>query len=136
MRQLFPIKSSGLVVGGAGMVSDSGDARNSDSVRHSLVARRRRNRWRLGLCGRRSPGVWSKRKREVASPFLLYYLYVRIGPQFSGPGTSLSSRQRFKQRLGNATLNPRGADAHYQLGLIYAQRRQFADAGACFCRTI
>jgi len=64
----------------------------------------------------------------VASPFLLYYLYVRIGPQFSGLGTSLSSRQRFKQRLENATLNPCDSDAHYQLGLIYAQRRRFADA--------
>lgn len=72
----------------------------------------------------------------VASPFLLYYLYLGVGPQISGFGASLSSRQRFKQRLENATLNPRDADAHYQLGLIYGQRRQYDEAVKCFARAI
>ena len=60
----------------------------------------------------------------LASPFVLYYLYMGLAPEFRSLGRGLRSRQGMKQRLENATLNPRDADAHYQLGLIYVQRRQ------------
>lgn len=58
----------------------------------------------------------------LASPFVLYYLYYMyagLGPEFRSLGAGLRTRQRLKQGLENATLNPRDADAHYQLGLIY-----------------
>jgi tetratricopeptide (TPR) repeat protein len=72
----------------------------------------------------------------LASPFVLYYLYLGVGPELRGLGVGLTSRQRLKQGLENATLNPRDADAHYQLGLIYAQRRQYEPAIERFCKAI
>jgi Flp pilus assembly protein TadD len=72
----------------------------------------------------------------LASPFVLYYLYQGVGPQLNGLGGGLVSRQRLKRGLENATLNPRDADAHYQLGLIYAQRRQHDAAMERFRKAI
>jgi tetratricopeptide (TPR) repeat protein len=72
----------------------------------------------------------------VASPCLLYYLYGRMAPGLSSLGGGLGARQRLKQGLENATVNPHDADAHYQLGLIYAQRRQFDSAIASFRRAV
>ena len=64
----------------------------------------------------------------LASPFMLYYLYRYMQPDWGAWGVSLRSRQHLKEQLENATMNPRDADAHYQLGLIYQQRRQFMPA--------
>jgi tetratricopeptide (TPR) repeat protein len=72
----------------------------------------------------------------LASPFVLYYLWAGLKPEFRSLGTGLRSRQRLKEQLENATLNPRDADAHYQLGLIYQQRRQTALASARFQKAI
>ena len=71
-----------------------------------------------------------------ASPWLLYYGYQMFGRDISSLGGGLSARQNFKRQLEIATVNPRDADAHYQLGLIYAQRRAFADAEASFRRAL
>jgi tetratricopeptide (TPR) repeat protein len=73
-------------------------------------------------------GIFGGMAGYLASPFVLYYLYAGLKPQFSGLGTGLQSRQRLKRGLEIATLNPRDADAHYQLGLIYMQRRQYEPA--------
>ena len=66
------------------------------------------------------------------SPFLLFYAYMYFGGAVSGvasgAGNSLRQRQNFKRFLHNATVNPKDADAHVQLGLIYAQRKQDAKA--------
>ena len=72
----------------------------------------------------------------LASPFVLYYLYMGLAPEFRSLGRGLRSRQGMKQRLENATLNPRDADAHYQLGLIYVQRRQYEPAIERFRKAI
>ena len=40
----------------------------------------------------------------------------------------MSSRQNFRRILDAATLNPHDADAQYQLGIIYQQRRQYTEA--------
>lgn len=62
------------------------------------------------------------------SPFLLIMAYMYFGGAISGGargfGNALRQRQDFKRFLHNATVNPRDADAHVQLGLIYNQRRQ------------
>ncbi len=71
-----------------------------------------------------------------ASPWLLYYGYQMFGRDLSSLRGGLSARQNFKRQLEIATVNPRDADAHYQLGLIYAQRRAFADAEASFRRAL
>ena len=62
------------------------------------------------------------------SPFILFYAYMYFGGRISGEAQGFSNsfrqRQNFKRFLHNATVNPRDADAHVQLGLIYNQRRQ------------
>ncbi|HEV8592801.1 MAG TPA: tetratricopeptide repeat protein [Pyrinomonadaceae bacterium] len=66
------------------------------------------------------------------SPFLLFYAVMyfggSIGGEVRGFGNAFRQRQNFNRFLHNATVNPKDADAHVQLGLIYLQRRQNAKA--------
>ena len=66
------------------------------------------------------------------SPFLLFYAYMYFGGALAGAaggvGGAFRQKQNFKRFLHNATVNPRDADAHVQLGLIYLKRRQEAKA--------
>ena len=68
----------------------------------------------------------------LASPFVLYYLYIMFGQELRGFGGGLSSRQRMRQLLEMSAVNPHDADARYQLGLIYQQRRDYTRARECF----
>ncbi len=72
----------------------------------------------------------------LASPVLLFYLYMMfgqgLGSGLRGFGSGLNSRQRMRQLLEISTVNPRDADARYQLGLIYQQRRDYTKARECF----
>lgn len=74
------------------------------------------------------------------SPFLLFYGYIYFGGTLRGEahgmGNAFRQRQNFKRFLHNATVNPKDADAHVQLGLIYLQRRQEAKATEHFTRAI
>ncbi len=74
------------------------------------------------------------------SPFLLIMAYLYFGGAISGGarglGNTFSSRQNFKRHLHNATVNPRDADAHVQLGLIYNQRRQTDKATVHFTKAV
>lgn len=62
------------------------------------------------------------------SPFLLFYAFMYLGGSIGGEvrgfGNAFRQKQNFKRFLHNATVNPKDADAHVQLGLIYLQRRQ------------
>ena len=62
------------------------------------------------------------------SPFLLIYGYLYFGGALSGGaqgiGSAFRQKQNFNRFLHNATVNPKDADAHVQLGLIYLKRRQ------------
>ncbi|MDH3530123.1 MAG: tetratricopeptide repeat protein, partial [Acidobacteriota bacterium] len=62
------------------------------------------------------------------SPFLIIIAVLYFGGfisgEVSGLGNSMRRKRDFKRHLHNATVNPNDADAHVQLGLIYAQRRQ------------
>ncbi|MCU1339674.1 MAG: Tetratricopeptide 2 repeat protein [Bryobacterales bacterium] len=74
-----------------------------------------------------------------ASPFMLFWLYYLFRPNldmFTGLGGGLRSRQNFNRHLEALTVNPRDADAHYQLGLIYQQRRNYAEAIARFTKAV
>jgi tetratricopeptide (TPR) repeat protein len=64
----------------------------------------------------------------LASPWFLFYFYRQFQSGAAQLGSGLSSRQSFRRSLAASTLNPRDADAHYQLGLIYASRRQYSEA--------
>ena len=68
----------------------------------------------------------------LASPFILYYLYMAFRGDLGAIGQSFRSRQNFKRMMEASTLNPHDADAQYQLGLIYQQRRQYSEAIARF----
>ncbi len=72
----------------------------------------------------------------LASPWLLFYAYRMFGGDLMALGGGLAERQNFKRQLELATLNPRDADAHYQLGLIYLQRRLPAEAEDRFRRAL
>ncbi|HLJ49953.1 MAG TPA: tetratricopeptide repeat protein [Bryobacteraceae bacterium] len=76
-----------------------------------------------------SPMLW-----VLASPCLLYYARGQLGAGFSSIGASLSAKQSLKRALEATTLNPRDADAHFQLGLIQLQRHNLTEAEARFRR--
>jgi tetratricopeptide (TPR) repeat protein len=64
----------------------------------------------------------------LASPFFLFYAFYYLGGEFSNLGAGLRNRQRFRQMVETAALNPHDGDAQYQLGLIYQQRHDYTEA--------
>ncbi|HEU5023241.1 MAG TPA: tetratricopeptide repeat protein [Bryobacteraceae bacterium] len=66
------------------------------------------------------------------SPFLLIYAYFFLRGEISGMtrglGEGLRRSQSFRRNLEAAAVNPHDAEAQYQLGLIYQQRRQYTEA--------
>jgi tetratricopeptide (TPR) repeat protein len=74
------------------------------------------------------------------SPFLLFFAYIYLGGYLGGEmrgfGNALRQRQNFKRFLHNATVNPKDADAHVQLALIYLQRKQETKALEHLARAI
>jgi tetratricopeptide (TPR) repeat protein len=64
----------------------------------------------------------------LASPWFLFYFYRQFQSGAAQLGSGLSSRQNLRRSLAVSTLNPRDSDAKYQLGLIYASRRQYTEA--------
>ena len=72
----------------------------------------------------------------LLSPWVLFILYRSFSPDVRSLGESMNSRRNFRSQLEAAMLNPKDADAHYQLGLIYQQRRQYDEAAASFRRAI
>lgn len=72
----------------------------------------------------------------LASPFLLYFAYQYLRGDVGDVLWSFGARQSFKRYLEAATINPRDAEAHYQLGLIHLHRRQLDEAAARFARAV
>jgi len=70
------------------------------------------------------------------SPFLLFYAFSMFRGDIGDIGLSLRQRQGFRRSMEAATINPRDASAHYQLGLIYQYRRQYTEAISRFQRAI
>jgi hypothetical protein len=70
------------------------------------------------------------------SPCLLFYAYYMFRGNMGGVGASLRQRQSFRRSMEAATINPRDAEAHYQLGMIFLQRRQYAEATERFKQAI
>ncbi len=72
----------------------------------------------------------------LASPLFLYYGYAYLQGEINQLGGGFRSRQNFRRNLEAAAINPHDADAQYQLGLIYQQRRQLGEAEARFRKAI
>lgn len=72
----------------------------------------------------------------LLSPFLLFYAFMLLRGEASTLGGAFRQRQNFRRFLQNATVNPRDADAHVQLGVLYKQRRQTDEAVRHFERAI
>ena len=70
------------------------------------------------------------------SPCLLIYAYGMVRGGIGDIGSSLRQRQGFRRSMEAATINPRDASAHYQLGLIYQYRRQYAEAISRFEKAV
>lgn len=70
------------------------------------------------------------------SPFLLYYAYAMFRGDIGDIGFSLRQRQSFRRSMEEATINPRNAEAHYQLGLIFQHRHQYSEAIERFKRAV
>lgn len=68
----------------------------------------------------------------LASPFILYLLFISFRGNIGDITQGFRTRQNFKRMMEAATLNPHDADAQLQLGLIYQQRRQYTEAIARF----
>lgn len=68
----------------------------------------------------------------LASPFLLFFIFFYLRSELGGAASNLSAglrrSQSFRRNLEAAAINPHDAEAQYQLGLIYRQRRQFTEA--------
>src|SRR5215217_9026976 len=70
------------------------------------------------------------------SPFLLFYGFMMFRGDIGDIGFSLRQRQGFRRSMEAATINPKDASAHYQLGLIYQYRRQYEEAISRFEKAI
>jgi tetratricopeptide (TPR) repeat protein len=70
------------------------------------------------------------------SPFLLFYAFMMFRGGIGDIGYSFRQRQSFRRSMEAATINPRDAGAHYQLGLIYQNRRQYAEAISRFAKAV
>ncbi|MGH9766574.1 MAG: tetratricopeptide repeat protein [Blastocatellia bacterium] len=71
------------------------------------------------------------------SPFftLIWGLPLALGAVY-GVRAAHAQRQNFRRHLDACMINERDAEAHYQLGLIYQQRRQYGEAAARFKRAV
>jgi tetratricopeptide (TPR) repeat protein len=71
-----------------------------------------------------------------ASPFLLLLVFL-LGRNYVGEFTrGQRARASFRKNLEAATLNPADASAHYNLGLIHQQRKEYDQAIKRFERAI
>jgi tetratricopeptide (TPR) repeat protein len=72
----------------------------------------------------------------LTSPFLLILVIILLRNLLGDMVSAQRAREDFKRNLEASTLNPADASAHYNLGLIYQQRRQNEEAKSSFRRAI
>ena len=70
----------------------------------------------------------------LASPFLVLLLFFVLRGYFGEMVRGQRARAAFRQNLEAATLNPADASAHYNLGLLHMQRKEYGEARARFLR--
>jgi tetratricopeptide (TPR) repeat protein len=72
----------------------------------------------------------------LTSPFVLLILFLLARGYIGDVMRVQRARASFRQNLEAATLNPADASAHYQLGLLHAQRGEFDAARERFHRAV
>ncbi|MET0624164.1 MAG: tetratricopeptide repeat protein [Pyrinomonadaceae bacterium] len=72
----------------------------------------------------------------LASPFVMLLVFFVLRSHFAEAQSAQRARESFRQNLEAATLNPADASAHYNLGLLHQQRKEFAVARARFLRAV
>ena len=76
----------------------------------------------------------------MMSPFIIFWVYFYLRGDIGAVGgdviSSFRQRQSFRRNLEAATINPQDSEAHYQLGLIHKQRRQYSEATTRFQRAV
>ena len=72
----------------------------------------------------------------LGSPFLLLLVFVVARSYFVEAQRTQRARASFRQNLEAATLNPADASAHYNLGLLHQQRKEYAEARTRFLRAV
>jgi tetratricopeptide (TPR) repeat protein len=72
----------------------------------------------------------------LASPFLLLLAFFLLRGYFGEMMRGQRARAAFRQNLEAATLNPADASAHYNLGLLHLQRKEYEEARARFLRAV
>jgi tetratricopeptide (TPR) repeat protein len=72
----------------------------------------------------------------LGSPFLLLLLFFAVRSYVVEAQRAQRGRASFRQNLEAATLNPADASAHYNLGLLHQQRKEFAEARSRFLRAV
>lgn len=71
-----------------------------------------------------------------ASPFILLLVFFVVRSYVVDAQRTQRARASFRQNLEAATLNPADASAHYNLGLIHQQRKEYGEARARFLRAV
>lgn len=71
-----------------------------------------------------------------ASPFLLLLLFFLMRGYLGEVMRGQRARASFRQNLEASTLNPADASAHYNLGLLHQQRKEYAEARTRFQRAV
>ena len=95
--------------------------------------------WAASVAGYYAYETFGGALSYLGSPLVLLWLYYLFRPNldmFTGLGGGLRSRQNFRRNLDALTVNPRDSDAHYQLGLIYQQRRNYTEAISRFTKAV
>jgi tetratricopeptide (TPR) repeat protein len=72
----------------------------------------------------------------IGSPFLLLLIFFVARSYVSEAQRTQRARASFRQNLEAATLNPADASAHYNLGLLHQQRKEYAEARQRFGRAV
>jgi hypothetical protein len=72
----------------------------------------------------------------LASPFILYVGWQYLRGDIADVQSIFGRRQSYKRHLHAATLNPRDAEAHYQLGLLHQHRRELEEAKSRFSKAV
>jgi tetratricopeptide (TPR) repeat protein len=68
----------------------------------------------------------------LASPFLVLLIFFLVRSYVGEAQRVQRERASFRQNLEAATLNPADASAHYNLGLLHQQRKEYGEARSRF----
>jgi tetratricopeptide (TPR) repeat protein len=72
----------------------------------------------------------------LGAPFLVLLVFFVLRGYFGELMRGQQARASFRQNLEAATLNPADASAHYNLGLLHTQRKEYEEARSRFLRAI